>query len=106
MVLTLASPFSIVVPRDVSVTYSHKAGTEGIPSISTRRKTIPVLSSAGITVILTCTPVCRPLPSNEIGEARVLCFVAITYNFSLLLTIFVIYATNIIKLLKKLLFLL
>ena len=35
------APFSIVVPRDVSVTYSHKAGTSGAPSRSTRRKLMP-----------------------------------------------------------------
>jgi hypothetical protein len=65
----------MVVPREVSVTYSHSAGIVGCPSTSVRRNTMPWSAGAGLTVIVTNTPVCKPLPENVISEQSVCCFV-------------------------------
>ena len=40
--------------------------------------TIPVPASAGFTVMVTLTPVCRPFPENEIGAFSVCCLVDIS----------------------------
>jgi hypothetical protein len=94
MVLILTPLISIVVPREVSVTYSQSAGIVGCPSRSTRRKTMPWSSGAGFTVIVTCTPVCKPLPEKVSGAAIVCCFVDDVVVISLVIKIFI--ATNIV----------
>ena len=44
---------------------------------------MPVSASAGLTVIVVCTPVCSPFPEKEIGARSVCCLVDIKRYFRL-----------------------
>ena len=57
MVQTRWPPASMVVPREVSTTLSQLAGIMGCPSRSVRRNAMPYPASAGLTVMVTLTPV-------------------------------------------------
>ena len=63
----------MVVARRTSITFRAWAFTSGVPSISMRRKTIPVFSGAGSIRILTLTPVCKAIPLTETLFPMVFC---------------------------------
>jgi len=60
-----------VVPSVVSPTLAARAGMSGEPGRSLRLKTMPVSGAAGLTVINTFLPVCRPTPVARMLLRRV-----------------------------------
>jgi len=68
----------MVVPLDVSDTYSASASMTGFPGKSVRQNLYPWFAGAGLKVILTFTPVCNPFPLRLMDFARVRCFSLIT----------------------------
>src|SRR5690606_29918894 len=81
MVLTRAPFCDIVVPRDVSDTFSASTKTVGWFSRSTRLNLYQWCSDAGFKVMVTGLPVCSPTPEMMISDLIVRCFTFIAVNW-------------------------
>ena len=64
MVATLTpAPLTSVVHNGVSTAFSQLAAIS-TPGVSLRRKWMPLSGAAGCKVMLTLTPLCRPIPEQ------------------------------------------
>ena len=77
MVWSLTVSDVTVVLRSNSVTISETGRISGLPMMSVRRKTTPVLGAPGLIVRVTSWPVCKALPLTEASLPMVRCFIPI-----------------------------